>query len=503
MPPVTESARPLISCLILGVQSTSWSTPLVLFLLGSVWIAYCSRQTDSPKSFLFSRGDGTVLDFIASHLGMNVSVSGLAIVLPVLVLKMGGVAWIGVLGAYIFGNLAYVLLLARAPAVRDYFNSRSTTTLHAFLGEAFGPWLMVLASAATIVSYFGAFGVELLALLKVLPESFRLTSSLWIAAGSMLVCVLYTSAGGYRGTFRSDGLQSAIFVVVMLFLLVYLLVATGGIPYSSVFSVHGFDSSSTMGILLLWLLGITYQITAMDLWVRTGACNPKRDVWTPKLGLILSSALGAVFLCPIAVVAWARQRGLAQGDIERLFARVIEAALPPSAQILSITVLLAVALSTASVALITVAQTMFRDLLPGIQALRHVRDRPTAPLENTSFRHIRLTILGVGVLGVLIPILAQRVVDAFFVFLAWQVTLLPLIFIAGRRRRTAMWLSQRGAVVAVGSGICIAVACLFFSGDVAEAAPLLSLAAVSLLLVLWKLVCLTTAAIKHRGRNRL
>ncbi|HEY3295376.1 MAG TPA: hypothetical protein VGL38_08050 [bacterium] len=399
---------------------------LAVLLFGSLIVGFLSRRgMVSAKDYLFAR-DMTWYHFALNTIGTNISVSGGLVLTIAYAYRYGWSIGIGILGSFIIGLIVYRRFISKVLKVRAFFSETENYSIISFISNNYEAdkdtrKLTTVVSVAIIVSYWATFSAELLAVAKILGP-FWADDAYWLILLGGLICVFYTIIGGYKSVFLTDGIQTGILGISVVWFS-YSVFAAHPVPVSTLFAARTIPISESIGVIvLLVVIGVAFQITAMDMWVRTQAANASRNLSEPKSGLIWS-VLGSIFFLGILSV------GLLAYNILPVQAEGFEGVLPslikftngsgPATQgiIGSFLVLIfAVALSTADTCLITAAQVVYQDFLPSMK-----------PGIEVSMMQSRLIVAVMGVLGVALAFVLPGVIEGAFLFAGAQLILVPLL----------------------------------------------------------------------------
>jgi Na+/proline symporter len=227
-------------------------------------------------------------------------------------------------------------------------------------GELFGTlygdglrWLTVVVLVAVFLTWCGA---EIAAAGDLLAPLLAVSPRFAMAAIALLVAS-YAWTGGFRSVVATDVAQ---FAIIVAFLLVVGALASGGTgPRMGGWLAVAGPTPAVVGITLLAY--ITGWLAEADIWLRLTAAPSDRHA---RLALAVTAAASLVFVLGLPAVLAARARvvfpdpSTVQGTV---LGPLLHSILPPSLEVVLLTGLAAVALSTVSTTANVVAITVARD----------------------------------------------------------------------------------------------------------------------------------------------
>ncbi len=406
----------------------------------------------SADDFLIVGHKAKWYDLLASQVGYYMSMAAGVALIPALTYEFGPIAILLVMGYFISAIASYWMLLS-STKVQSYLTA-GNYGLPGFISSGFptGTGGAAIGSFVAIVMafiYWGLFGVEIVVLGNVFEVVFPGQPTFSIVLVVSVIVVAYASLGGLLGTMRTDGLQTVILIVIIL----YFTFAHIPNDYVSillsrdVFQVRdGVPLGNVIGLgLSAVLLGIGYLIPQQDAWSRVSAVSrhesPSRSRWIlmlSLLALIPSAAIGLWGLFMFSI-----DPGLSSAkEIETIPGLVIKHLSGKAPVGLLIPCFVAVAISTADTALLTCTQAI-------------------ATLNRrwvNSVRKCRVWTAIFGLSGILIAVCSPRVVDAIFGLGAIPLAFIPLIlWVALGKKATKTWPAVAILIWGVGMGIVIIV----------------------------------------------
>ena len=437
---------------------------LVVLLAGSFLIGLRSRsRIKDANSFLFA-DNMQWYDFALNTIGTNISVSGGIILTIAYTYIYGWKFSAGIILSYALGLVAYNWFIGKSDRVAQFFNAKKGSSLVSFVvsnyEEGVGARaIQGIAAGAIVLSYWATFSAELLALEKILSPFWKGDETLLVLAGG-LMCVFYTMLGGYRSVYLTDGLQTGILGLSAVWLSI-IIVSSNHFPIEKLLLSRPVpEAEMWYGIMLFIIMGVAFQVTAMDMWVRTQASNASHTLKEPRLGIWVS-LLGVIFFLAIMVIGLSAYATSADwgSNLDQILPKFL---LYLTSQGLSGTLLISVllvllfsvALSTADTTLITAAQTVYQDLLPSV-----------APKASLGLFHSRLIVAILGLTGIAFAFVLPGVIEGAFLFAGSQLILIPLLIgaVLGRFRNPA------AGIVSTALGTLTLLALIMFGGREASA----------------------------------
>jgi len=252
----------------------------------------------------------------ASFLAADMSIATVVLALGVVGYQFGFWAAVWITICWLVGTGLFLLLIRKPPLAAHL---KAGSTLHEAIGSAYdqsGGWPVVRlsASAVTIIVFFFTIGVEFFAGYVVFSKLPGGIAPFICAITIALVVVLFTVAGGYRGTTNINIPR------LVLVLLSFIILGFIGVRYQ----IHYLPGQAHLifGSLHLdvsWMVGIVIalipaQLAAMDMWQRCVAAGG--DFSQIRRGLLGAMPMYAVWLVPPYLGALARLLQLPAFNIE-------------------------------------------------------------------------------------------------------------------------------------------------------------------------------------------
>ncbi len=343
--------------------------------------------------------------------------------------------------------------------------------------------------------------------------------ALGVLVGALVITAV-TALGGFRSVAWTDLFQGLLMAAALIALPLYAVASLGGFGtlWSGLAAANPHFLSATGGMVGSALLGFIVGELGIGLGypgmphvvTRYMAARSEEDLRRMRLIGMLWGV--AVFYGAGLVGLAARVMAPALPDPEQGLMVVAMRLLPPALAGLMLAAVISAILSTVSSQLLVAASSVSYDVVEGVLA-RH-------PDEQRSLRLGRLTVAGVGVLGLALALAETRMVF-WFVLFAWSVlgaSFAPLVLLAisgGAMNRfgalagmltgagvSVVWKLGRGAEAAGGLGVAmgvlaavVALALLGAATGRLEAGNLAALAtAAGLTLLSWWLVSLPSLA---------
>ncbi|MFX1295507.1 MAG: hypothetical protein ACFFD2_11750 [Promethearchaeota archaeon] len=424
----------------------SVGTVILLFLLLfiSLIIGWLSgRHVKSLDGFLYSPGEMRSWEFGFSETAYMIAVGTTLILLSSLAFQYGSFFLIVVTVSWLLSLFVYAKIALKGDLI-EFFRKKGAHLGEYVIGgneeiKLTKKILLGIISIIIGVTFWLYFVTEILAL-KVLLSGLSPSSNVVnILGAALLLMVLYTTIGGYKGTFRTDIFQTSFFLFAIAVAVIYGLIKINSFTFAP-FMKYGVWES--LGVLISYsVIGIAALITGLDIWARMRA-SEGGELKEGERGLKWSiiALLPFILICFLGFMYSSANLGT---DPNSVVPSVVGALSIPLG--LVFVFLLMLSISTADTSLITTSQAM----------------EPILPKCFRSLIGIRIFIIIISVIGLLaalaIPI--PRTIQTIMLTISFPVALTPIVLIRrfSKKRRVGP-VSSIFAVVGsllFGLGFCI------------------------------------------------
>lgn len=402
---------------------------LVLYAAGILHLARRGAKSACVDSF-----------FVNSRSSSPVSVA-----LSIVVSCVGASATIGVVGmAFRVGTPAFwwlgmgalgLVLLAFALAKK--VRTSGALTMPQLVESLMGPRARTLVALIVLIAWIAILAAQFTALSRVLQGMLGLGSPACLVIGYALVVV--HSLGGQAAIMRTDRVQFLIILSVLLFILAWLSQINPGWSGRVNFELYNSDFPASMVLYFMFVVGGNYVVCPTlfgRLLSAKSSAGAKSGAVLGALGLagcssiIVAIGLGAVGLVPASTPEDAVLSTLAMQHMPEWLGILVSVAL------------LSAIVSSADSCLVTVSTVFSFDLL-----------------GKNSVNHSRVSLLGIGLAGLLASLLGQSILA--YLLMAYDIYLCGVVvpvFIALTISHTRFRINPVFACAAIGiGGICGAV----------------------------------------------
>lgn len=387
---------------------------IVLYFVGMAFVGiWASRRAKSMEGFaLAERGLGYPL--------MMGTLIGAAIGAASTVGKAGmayktGIAFLLACIAYGLGLIIFGLM---APKIRQ----AGVWTIPEVLERRYGKGMRRVSAYILPIAAVALFGGQLVALGLVF-EAVGQYVGITYTTGVLLagiVTVFYTVVGGLFAVVYTDFIQSAIMLVSILFVLpafVIPVVAHQG-PILQVLAPaagNPLGGLSPIWLLSIFLIDIPFCLVDPGLWQRAGAARDGKVIRNSMFVAAGAHYLWSIIVVVLGVLGAVLYPNVAAefGTTDSILPVMVARLLPPVIKGLVLVALMAVMMSTASVALLVVGTTVSNDL---------VRSYRPSISEKGALWAARGSILALGVFGVIFALVMSGIFEimllAFAIFVS-------------------------------------------------------------------------------------
>ncbi len=410
-----------------SLQSPGSVILLTLLLTISIIIAWKhGHNINDIDAFLYSPGEMSSLDFGLSEAAYMIAVGTTLIFLSSLSLVYG--SWFLVVAVVSWGTS--ILLYKKMATEGDLIDFFKNTGAH--LGDYVvkktsdrsrnESILVLLISFLIGLTFFGYFTIEIVALKIIVIEMGPIGRSIEIIVVVAFITIIYTNIGGYKGTFKTDVVQTLCISIFLIFGIIYAVNKTNEL---STFTFSPFMSKSaleSLGLLISYtIISFANLVTGLDIWARMrsteGRINSAIGNNThekSKKGLFFAF-LFTIFLflliCFIGLIA--NSLNVNVEDYRIITDVVVRIGIPAG---LVLVLLLVLAVSTADTAIITTIQS----IEPFLRKARY-----------NKLWIVRLIILVISITGLIFAVLIppEFIIQAIYVVISLPVSFTSIIVI--------------------------------------------------------------------------
>ena len=391
---------------------------LISFVIAVAW----GRRNKTYDQFLVALGQMSPMHFALSETGYMIAVGSTVVLLTSL--------------TYIYGSIMVVIsIISWVAAIAVFLYLLQNDEIKLFFSKDFhlGRFIVSNNNDSTVykvfscaialiitLQYVGYFIAEIVAI-KILMPTIGSSENIYpVLVGCTLIAILYTSIGGYIGTFISDSFQTLLLVIALLGFFVLIMIKgdfgdTGFTVTPIVNLAHAQVSimSTIVTGLSIVLLGVSYMIVAMDNWVRVRSSSGGIDLNKARKGLKLSliTLIPFIVICLLGVALSASGVIVPDGEEQNVVPYILNAFDNVMPIGLVFVLLIVVALSTADTALITALQSL----------------SPILPAKYQRITVARYVLLAFGIIGLIGAFIFQDVLRVVFIVLAVPVSLAPIL----------------------------------------------------------------------------
>jgi len=303
--------------------------------------------------------------------------------------------------AFILATIAYGLGLIIFGLMAPKIRQAGIWTIPDVLERRYGKAMRRVAAYILPIAAVALFGGQLVALGLVFQAvgqyvGIDYTTGVLIAG---FVTVFYTVVGGLFAVVYTDFIQSAIMIVSILFVLPAFVIPAAAEhgPFLSLLAPpagNPLGGLSPVWLLSIFLIDIPFCLVDPSLWQRAGAARDGKVIRNSTFVAAGAHYLWSIVLVVLGVLGAAIYPNIAAdfGTTDAILPVMVARLLPPVIKGLLLVALMAVMMSTASVALLVVGTTISNDLVRSY--------RPNIS-DKGALWAARVSIVALGVFGVL------------------------------------------------------------------------------------------------------
>jgi len=395
---------------------------LVVYFLVLLYIGYKVSKKQKPDDFLIA---GRKLNSFTTMATVNASKTGSILMIFVALVYLWGISALW----YFIGMVVGVLIfIPFAMKLKDNSNQRFYT-LADYFKYNYGKKVAKFVSAITIFLMLGYLVMNLIAGTKIFV--FFTSWPFWLCAIIMVTIVLiYLLIGGFKAVVKTDIIQYVVFVI-LLGLMAFMIFSGSIIPVAE-WNLFKMSIGTIIGF---FVVGIFFPFAMPDMWQRVYASKDKK---TLKKGLLLSVALYIVFSLCIALIALAVKSYFPSVDPGLALIHGFANLLPRGFLGLASLLLFAAMMSSIDTYIFTGASSIVQDFFK-------------LPKKKT-VKIIKITILGLAVIGTIISILIQNLVLSTYIFVSMILVLGVIVM--------ATWIKKKIKPKTLFIALCIATGLL-------------------------------------------
>lgn len=390
---------------------------LAVFSLVLIWVGFLYRDRTESADFHMSErkvGTGRIAASTFTLLG-----GGEFVTLTALTYLFGYSSAMLFAGAVVgFGLIGY--LWRRMPERRG-----GTYSLPDYFRLKLGPGSGLLASVVSVAALSALYLIQLVVGGLLIAFTTGLPYEVCVIGMAAVVC-LYVYSGGFNGVLATDVIQA----VVMVLVLFGVLAARGAIAGSAGDDLPNLLTFGFGDGLALFLAGFFAVFGGADVWQRLLAA---KDQQSAVRGFSLCALGWGAFAALVISLGLAIQAAFPEADPNSAFFLLLESGLPEWLSAMFALLLFSAILSTADTELLAIATIINREL------------KRRSGEEEVSTKVTRALLLAISVVGSLVAVFFDQLVDIYFVFLYLTMVVGPigLARVFGRGRD---WIAVVGIV---------------------------------------------------------
>lgn len=405
---------------------------LVSLIIGWFW----GRNIRSLKKYLYSPGEMKAYEFGLSETAYMIAVGTTLVFLSSLTVQYGSFFLIVVVVSWAVSLFVYGKLALGGDLI-DFFKRKGAHLGEYIVENKSGEprkrsdiTLVYIISIMIALTFFGYYFIEILAL-KILAGAFIPSiSSTLILGGAVTLTIIYTVIGGYKGTFKTDVIQTLFLVLALAFIIIFGMTKVGmagNLTFKPFMPEGGFNS--ILLIISYSTIGIASLVTGLDIWARMRASEgevkregekeeeqkregeAKRGLWwslNTLIPFLLVCCFGILFIS-LGLAG----EGFIQSTIPTILPLVTQKIGLPIGFLM--TLLIVVVISTADTSLITFSQAI----------------EPVVKGKWKNLGFFRFLVIVVSFIGLIIAlnISGENLIPIIFCVISFPVALTPIIII--------------------------------------------------------------------------
>lgn len=399
-----------------NIDSVGTVILLLLMLVISLIIGWLSgRHIKALNDFLYSPGEMRSWEFGLSETAYMIAVGTTLILLSSLAFQYGSFFLIVVTVSWLLSLFVYAKIALKGDLI-EFFKKKGAHLGEYIIGDNEGKKLsnkILLGIISLIIgtTFWLYFVTEILAL-KVLLSGLSLSSNVTnFLVATLLLMVLYTTIGGYKGTFRTDVFQTSFFLFAIAIAVIYGLTKINSFTFAPFMKQGVWES---LGILISYsVIGIAALITGLDIWARMRAAEGgelREGEGERGLKWSIIALVPFILICFLGLIYSSANLGT---DPNSVVPSVVGALSIPLGLVFVFLIMLSI--STADTSLITTSQAI----------------EPILPKCFRSLNGIRIFIVIISVIGLLVALAIPipRTIQTIMLTISFPVALTPIVII--------------------------------------------------------------------------
>jgi solute:Na+ symporter, SSS family len=349
---------------------------------------------------------------------------------------------------YIAGLIVFGLLSSRLRKLGIW-------TIPDALYKRYGSGINLACGAAMFITVIALFGGQIIGIgliFTAVGQSLGLTYTTSIVLAGVIM-IIYTVLGGLFAVAYTDLIQSIIMLASIGIIMPILLLSGDGV--ATLASHWQATQAGTIGgispvyLVAIWIIDFCFCMVDPGLWQRANAAKSGKVI---KNSLFVTAGVYlywsvVVVILGILGISLLPQIGSTYGSTDAVIPALIVKFLPPGVVGLCLAGLMAVMMSTASVALLISGTTIANDVIKAA--------RPKTSEKNLLL-WAKIVIVGVGVLGILFALVMRGIFDILLLAFAVYVS---AVFVPAMAAFFWKQATRQGAIVSsiVSTVVCVAL----------------------------------------------
>ena len=375
---------------------------------------------------------------------------------------------------YIAGLIVFGLLSGRLRQLGIW-------TIPDALFKRYGKGINLACGAAMFITVIALFGGQIIGIgliFTAVGQSFGLTYTTSIILAGVIM-ILYTVLGGLLAVAYTDLIQTVIMLVsIGIIMPVFILASGSGTTLANAWQAAASGTGGSISpiyLVSIWIIDFCFCMVDPGLWQRANAASSgkiiKNSMFVTAGAYMYWSVV--VVLLGILGIALVPQIASAYGSTDAVIPVMIVKFLPPGLIGLCLAGLMAVMMSTASVALLISGTTIANDLV------KAARPRTS---EKNLLLWAKIVIVAVGALGIVFALVMRGIFDILLLAFAVYVS---AVFVPAMAAFFWKKATRQGAVVSsiASTAVCVALYAVKQFVDIPWLEPIVISLAVSFILM--------------------
>jgi Na+/proline symporter len=292
--------------------------------------------------------------------------------------------------------VGFIILAALSSAIRSEAAELDMHSLPDYFARNFGRASSIICTALLCISLGALLQIQFVVGSQIIASLTNVHHAVWVVGMAVLVAS-YLYISGFRGVLATDFIQSAVMMITLIVLSVYLS-PFRGMPLVEQAGSNSIPLGDAVGLLVLGIFAIG---GGGDVWQRVYAAESSQAA---RRGLLLNAIAWLVFGAILVWLAHCIRLRLPSIDPNSAFVEFVTKGLPPSLGPLVALLILSAVMSTADVELFVLSVMLNKEF---------VRGRSDRASEDKT----RYMIVVVSILSAVLAIAARNLVSVYFLIL--------------------------------------------------------------------------------------